>query len=91
MGCSVILTKTKMYKFLFKLLVEILPALKNFKGFVFVYNKNKSNSFSFNIKDLILLKEFNTHFHLFNNVPSLNITIITNITTEKEFIYLFLH
>lgn len=87
-GCSVTLTRTKMYKFLFKFLIEILPVLKNFKGIPYVLKKNSYNSFSFYIKDLVLLKEFNTHFHLFNNLPPLNVTIITNTKNEQELIYL---
>jgi ribosomal protein L5 len=83
-----ILTKNKIYNFLFKLILEILPALKNFKGISYKFNKLKCNSFSFYIKDLIVLKEFNPHFHLFNNLPALNITIITNTKNKNELIYL---
>lgn len=87
-GCSLILTKVQMYKFLFKLILEILPSLKNFKGIFYTIKKLKPNSFSFYIKDLIILKEFNPHFHLFKNLPALNITIITNTKTSTELIYL---
>ena len=87
-GCYVILKKTKMYKFLFKLLVKIFPILKDFKGISFLLAKNNVNSFSFYIHDLINIKELNTHFYLFNNLPSLNIIIITNTKTKKEFLYL---
>lgn len=87
-GCAVILTKIKMYTFLFKLLLEILPYLKNFKGIFYKASKLKCNSFSFFIKDLIVLKEFNPHYHFFNNLPELNITIITNTKTKLELIYL---
>ena len=88
-GCYVILKKKKMYSFLFKLLVEIFPNLKNFKGIP--NNKdygNNNNSFSFYIEDLISLKELNNHFYIFNNLPSLNITIISNSSKKKELIYL---
>ena len=77
-----------MYQFLFKLLIEIFPTLKDFKGIPFVIKKNKFNSFSFYIKDLMAFKEFSNHFYLFNNLPSLNITVNSNTTTESEFIYL---
>lgn len=87
-GCLVILTRIKMYKFLFKLILEILPSLKNFKGIPYVYKKLKTNSFSFYIKDLTILKEFNPHYHLFNDLPSLNITILTNTNTKTELMYL---
>ena len=87
-GCYIILKKRLMYQFLFKLLIEIFPTLKDFKGIPFVIKKNKFNSFSFYIKDLMAFKEFSNHFYLFNNLPSLNITVNSNTTTESEFIYL---
>lgn len=87
-GCSVILKNRAMYLFLFKLIVEIFPILKDFKGIPFYLNKKKYNNFSFYIEDLVGLKELKNHFYLFNNLPSLNITIVTNTKTEYEFLYL---
>ena len=87
-GCYVILKKIKMYKFLFKLLVEIFPIFKDFKGIPFSFTKKKVNNFSFYIYDLVNIKELSTQFYFFNNLPSLNITLITNTKTQKEFLYL---
>ena len=87
-GCYVILKKNKMYKFLFKLLTEIFPILKDFKGIPFSLTKTKLNSFSFYITDLVNIKELNSHFYFFNNLPSLNIILVTNTKTKKEFLYL---
>ena len=77
-----------MYQFLFKLLIEIFPMLKDFKGIPFNLKKNKFNNFSFYIDDFMSLKELNNQFYLFNNLPSLNITLNTNTTNEIEFLYL---
>jgi large subunit ribosomal protein L5 len=86
-GCKVILKKRKMYEFFFKLLTEIFPVLKEFKG-ITLNKKINTTSFSFTLKDLISFKELETNFYLFNNLPPLNINLITNTKTEKELIYL---
>ena len=86
-GCKVILKKRKMYNFFFKLLTEVFPILKEFKG-VPLNKKINAASFSFTLKDLISFKELEANFYLFNNLPPLNINIITNTRTEKELIYL---
>ena len=87
-GCYVVLKKKHMYKFLFKLLVEIFPKIKDFKGFYLNIKTNVTNNFSFYIEDLITIKELNDHFYFFNNLPSLNITIVSNTKTKTEFLYL---
>ena len=86
-GCKVVLEKSNMYDFLFKLLTRVFPILKDFKGIAL--NKNNNiKSFSFTIKELITFKELETHYYLFNNLPPLNITLITNTKTKKELIFL---
>ena len=86
-GCKVILKKNQMYDFFFKLLTEVFPTLKEFKG-VFFNQKLQTTSFSFTLNNLISFKELETNFYLFNNLPPLNINLITNTKTETELIYL---
>lgn len=86
-GCKVILEKNKMYNFFLKLLTEVFPALKEFKG-ISLNKKINTTSFSFTLKNLIHFKELEANFYLFNNLPPLNINLITNTKTEKELIYL---
>jgi large subunit ribosomal protein L5 len=86
-GCIVILTNTKMYQFLFKLLTEIFPNLKDFKG-INVSQKLGQKSFSFTLVNLINFKELEKQFYLFTNLPQLNIVFVTNTKTRKELIYL---
>ena len=87
-GCTVVLTKTKMYDFLFKLLVNIFPNLKNFDGIKVVREKLLKKSFSFTIKDFVCFKELEKQFYLFSKLPPLNITILSNAKTKKEMLYL---
>lgn len=86
-GCTVVLRKNKMYSFLFKLLIDVFPNLKDFKG-ITVAKKLSKTSFSFTLKDLISFKELEKQFYLFSNLPPLNITFVTNTKTRKEFLYL---
>jgi large subunit ribosomal protein L5 len=86
-GCIVVLKKSKMYDFFFKLLSEIFPNLKNFKGISISKKLGKTN-FSFTLKDLINFRELDKQFYLFSNLPPLNITLVTNVRTKKELIYL---
>ena len=86
-GCVVVLTKSKMYEFFFKLLAEVLPNLKDFKG-IKVSKNLKNKSFSMTLLDLINFKELEKQFYLFTNLPPLNIVLITNARSRKELIYL---
>jgi large subunit ribosomal protein L5 len=86
-GCIVILTKGKMYQFFFKLLTEVFPNLKEFKG-IKVSKNLRNKSFSFTLLDLINFKELEKQFYLFTNLPPLNIILVTNTKTRKELIYL---
>lgn len=86
-GCVVILKKTKMYDFFLKLLIEVFPQLKDFKG-ISASKKLENKSFSLTLKDLISFKELERQFYLFINLPPLNITLVTNARTRKELLYL---
>jgi large subunit ribosomal protein L5 len=86
-GCMVVLTKAKMYQFFFKLLTEVFPTLKDFRG-IQVSKNLKSKSFSLTLMDLITFKELEKQFYLFTNLPPLNIILVTNTKTRKELIYL---
>jgi large subunit ribosomal protein L5 len=86
-GCIVVLKKVKMYHFFFKLLTEVFPNLKDFKG-IKVSKKLKSTSFSLTLIDLINFKELEKQFYLFTNLPPLNIILVTNTKTPKELLYL---
>ena len=63
-GCVVVLRNTEMYHFLLKLVSEVLPNLKDFKG-LSVSKKLGTTSFSFTLKDLINFKELEKQFYLF--------------------------
>nr|YP_010145981.1 ribosomal protein L5 [Pseudo-nitzschia pungens]QQO80604.1 ribosomal protein L5 [Pseudo-nitzschia pungens] len=86
-GCIVVLTKTKMYDFFLKLLTQVFPNFKDFKGIKFS-KKLKSKSFSLTLLDLISFEELGKQFYLFTNLPPLNIILVTSAKTKKELMYL---
>lgn len=86
-GCMVILKKSKMYDFTFKLLIDVFPNLKDFKG-IHVAKKLNITNFSFTLIDLISFKELEKQFYLFSNLPPLNITFVSNTKSKKELLYL---
>ena len=85
-GCKVELKNSQMYTFLTKLNIEILPKLKNFRKFQL--NKQMCNFF-FQIPGTeIRLKEFEDHYPLFSNFPTLDINILTNTKNTNEILFL---
>lgn len=85
-GCKVVLKKKYIYNFLEKLILEILPKLTNFSGF-HVQAKGSTLSFKLFSREL-LLKELENQYPLFDNLPVLDIHIITTAQTKKECLFL---
>lgn len=86
-GCKVILTGRPMYKFIFKLIYEVFPALKDFTSLK-SSKKLNSTSFSFSLKDLTSFTELSKQFYFFSSLPPLNIICLCNTSAKLELIYL---
>ena len=85
-GCKVILTKTEMYKFLSKILIEILPKIKDFSD---LKTKTQESTFFLTLnKNNLLLQEFEEQFPLFSDLPNLEINIQVNAKTENELLFI---
>lgn len=80
-GCKITLRKKSMLSFFSRLLTETFPKLKKFNNFK-VNTKNKT--FSFKLVDILNFPELENQYYLFNLLPNLNITIITNTKNSKE-------
>lgn len=86
-GFVVSILNSKMYAFLSKLNLEAFPNAKNFKGVLFKKNNNES-TFSFTLEQLTAFQTLEEHFYLFNNLPNLNINLVTNKISFQELRYL---
>jgi large subunit ribosomal protein L5 len=85
-GCKVILKKKEMYTFINKLLIEILPRVKNFTGFKV---QVQTSTLSFQLpSNQIVLQEFEDVYPLFSNLPHLDVSILTTAKSRKELIFL---
>jgi large subunit ribosomal protein L5 len=86
-GCKITLRKSNLIKYYLKLIIEIFPKLKNFDGFKFSKKPN-FNAFSLKLNDIFVFNELQNHYHLFNILSKLDVTIITNTQTKKELIFI---
>lgn len=86
-GCKITLRKKRMFNFLEKTLVDIIPKIKNFNGLT-VSRKIKKNVFSYELHDTLNFQELEEHYYLFNNLPNLDITFITKTNTKKELLFI---
>lgn len=86
-GCKVTLQNFNLFNFLYKTLLEIFPKIKSFGGFD-VTKKIKKKTFSYELHEIFSFSELENHYYLFNNLPKLNITIITSSKHKTELIYL---
>lgn len=86
-GCKITLRRNSMLNFFFKTLIDIFPKIKSFKG-IQISTKMKENTFSYEIDDTFSFPELEAHYYLFNNLPKLHVTIVTNCETKEEFIFL---
>lgn len=85
-GCKVELQNAQLFYFLTKLNLEILPKLKNLSKFRL---EKQAFNFFFQIPgNEIMLKEFEKHYPLFSNLPTLDINILTNTNNIKEMLFL---
>lgn len=83
-GCKVELKNQKIYNFLEKILVEVFPKIKNFKGLK-LKKKLKKNVLSYEFNDNFIFKTIEEHYYLFNTLPKLNITLLTTTKKTEEF------
>lgn len=86
-GCKITLKKNYVHIFFFRLISEIFPNIKLFKGF-YVKNLVNSNSFIFKIKKTLFIYELEKYYQFFKDLPFIEINIITNSVYFFELTFL---
>jgi large subunit ribosomal protein L5 len=86
-GCKVIIKKKYIYLFFSKLVIDILPNFKNFKE-IKMKKVSKLSSITLKIKSVLGFLEFEGQYKFLKDLSSLNITIVTDLVTYKEFFFL---
>lgn len=85
-GCKVTLRKKNIYFFLEKLIIFIIPNMeKKIK-----FNLKNKNILSFQIKNILYFFELKREFLKFRDIPSIDVSIHTNIYNNKE-LFIFLN
>lgn len=85
-GCKVELKTKEIYTFLTKVSLEILPKLRHFSGFKL---ENQLSNFFFHIPgNKLMLKEFENSYPLFVSLPTLDVNISTNSTSNKKNLFI---
>ncbi len=72
-GCKVTLRGNKMYHFLEKCRITILPRLRDFQRFG---RPEGAQSLNFGIDNILIFPELENHFELFEQVKGINISIV---------------
>ena len=85
-GCKVTLRKYAMYSFIAKLVLQILPGLKQFKGIKLP--STSINSLSFRLKNILLFPELLNQYELFKSIPFLHITFVSSSENINKLSYL---
>jgi large subunit ribosomal protein L5 len=86
-GCKITLHGKYMFNFLIKICTDIFPNIKNFLHLTKKTPKS-NNSFSCQIKNILYFPEIEAYYNLFKNVPTLQITIVTNCKNSRELTFL---
>ena len=85
-GCKLTLQKFNSFNFFGIIVLQILPKFKNINKFILNKKINK-NSLSFKFSNIFSFSELEKHYYFFNNLPKLNITLITTTKNKKELIF----
>jgi len=83
-GCKLTLRKSNMFTFFSKLVLLILPKIKLFEGVSVKRKIQQENSFSFSLYDLLTFPELEIQYELFQNIPKLDISILTQKIRLQE-------
>jgi ribosomal protein L5 len=86
-GCKVELSKKNKDGFLSRIFFELPTKFKNFTGLR--CDSISINMISFIIKDIFAFYELENHYHIFNKLENLNVTLITNSKQSKETYWIF--
>jgi len=87
-GCKVVLKKNVMFVFYLKLLIHIFPKFKQSQTHYLKKNLKSIKSISLTLKTPLLFPELENQYQFFKDLPSLNLTLLTNSKSFNEFIFL---
>lgn len=87
-GCKIVLEKNMMFSFYLRLITSILPKLKQSQTTHYKQNLKSIKSVSITLKDPLLFIELEDQYQFFKDVPTLDITLLTNSKSKDELFFL---
>lgn len=85
-GCKLSVKKNNLFKFFANTIFQILVLLKKVSNLSLIHSIKK-NTVSFKIYNIFNFFELEKHYFFFNKLSELNITLIVNTDTKKNFIF----
>lgn len=83
-GCKIILRKNNIFKFLNKLIFNILIIFNSLKNINVKKFSTHNNSYTFSIQNIMFFKKIRHFFNVFSNIGNLNLAIIFEQNTFKN-------
>ena len=88
-GCKVTLRENKALGFVYGTLIDVFSQLKNFEE-VTLSSKSimSQNNLTYMITDTFTFKELESNYQLFQHLPTLKVTVVTNLRKKDQFLFL---
>nr|QDA21757.1 ribosomal protein L5 [Proschkinia sp. SZCZR1824] len=86
-GCKVTLRKNNLLSFMYEMLVNVFPQLKNFEGLQ-VLSKRSENTFTYIIQDMFNFKELENNYYLFRSLSNVRVTIVAKAVNQNQLFFI---
>lgn len=83
-GCQGTLRHSILFSFLEKILLGILPKIREFPGFPYPHMKHSSFQVSYGIENFLLFPECENHYEVFQALRGFQITLTTTAKSSQE-------
>ena len=83
-GCQGTLRNFMLFSFLEKVLLGVLPKIREFPGFPFPHAKNSSPQVSYGLENFLLFPECENHYEIFQALRGFQITFMTTAKSSQE-------
>jgi large subunit ribosomal protein L5 len=87
-GCKITLRNGKAFDFIYETLMTIFSQLKSFEEIPTSSNSARlQNTLTYMVNDMFSFKELENNYQLFQHLPNLKITVVTNNETINQLLF----
>ena len=83
-GCQGTLRHHRLFSFLEKILLGILPKIREFSGIPFVEHHHLNSQISYGLENFLLFPECENHYEVFEALRGFQMTLVTNVKSSQE-------